>query len=153
MNTPMQTKAQTRRVKLKHHRVNAPPVFIVEDNPMYSFMLTYTLEQEFNFNICNFDSGEDCLLNLEQYRPAIIILDYKLKNMNGVNVLQYVKRNFPEIYVIVITEQKNIHTAVEIMKRGAFDYIPKSQTSLHELTHSIEKVFAEMEANEKVKMN
>src|ERR1035437_5696830 len=149
----MKKQAQLQISDSKNRKVAALPVFIVEDNPMYSFMLTYNLEQEFHFNISNFDSGEDCLLNLEHHHPFIIILDYKLKNMDGVNVLQYVKRNYPEIYVIVITEQKNIHTAVNIMRKGAFDYIQKSQTSLDELKHAIRKIFVDMEYKEKVKMN
>ncbi len=134
-------------------KVKGLPVFIVEDNPTYSFMLTYHLREEFNFNISNFDSGEECLLNLEQQRPSIIILDYKLKNMDGVSVLQYVKRHYPEIYVIVLTEQKNIHTAIDIMKRGAFDYLQKSKTSLEELKCSIYKVFDDMDVSKQKKMN
>ena len=149
----MKKQAQLQISDSKNRKVAALPVFIVEDNPMYSFMLTYNLEQEFHFNISNFDSGEDCLLNLEHHHPFIIILDYKLKNMDGVNVLQYVKRNFPEIYVIVVTEQKNIHTAVDIMKRGAFDYIQKSQTSLEELRSAIQRVLSEMDVNQQEKMN
>src|ERR1035437_6404816 len=149
----MKKQAQLQISDSKNRKVAALPVFIVEDNPMYSFMLTYNLEQEFHFNISNFDSGEDCLLNLEHHHPFIIILDYKLKNMDGVNVLEYVKRNFPEIYVIVVTEQKNIHTAVDIMKRGAFDYIQKSQTSLEELRSAIQRVLSEMDVNQQEKMN
>src|ERR1035437_1824083 len=106
----MKTLTQLLPSKPNRKKINALSVFIVEDNPTYSFMLSYNLEQEFNFNISSFDSGEDCLLNIEQQRPAIIILDYKLKNMDGVSVLQYVKHNYPEIYVIVLTEQKNIST-------------------------------------------
>ena len=149
----MKTLTQLQSSKLNRKKINAFSVFIVEDNPTYSFMLSYNLEQEFNFNISSFDSGEDCLLNIEQQRPAIIILDYKLKNMDGVSVLQYVKRNYPEIYVIVLTEQKNISTAVNIMKRGAFDYLQKSKTSLDELRNSIYKIFVDINVNEQKRMN
>ena len=149
----MKTLTQLQSSKLNRKKINAFSVFIVEDNPTYSFMLSYNLEQEFNFNISSFDSGEDCLLNIEQQRPTIIILDYKLKNMDGVSVLQYVKRNYPEIYVIVLTEQKNISTAVNIMKRGAFDYLQKSKTSLDELRNSIYKIFVDINVNEQKRMN
>jgi DNA-binding NtrC family response regulator len=149
----MKTLTQLLPSKPNRKKINALSVFIVEDNPTYSFMLSYNLEQEFNFNISSFDSGEDCLLNIEQQRPAIIILDYKLKNMDGVSVLQYVKRNYPEIYVIVLTEQKNISTAVNIMKRGAFDYLQKSKTSLDELRNSIYKIFVDINVNEQKRMN
>lgn len=134
-------------------RIRGLPVFVVEDNPAYSLMLTYSLKEEFNFDISNFDSGEECLLNIEQEHPFIIILDYKLKYMDGNSVLHYVKRNFPEIYVIVLTEQKNIHTAIDMMKRGAFDYLQKSKTSLSELKISIHKVFDDIDLNKQKKMN
>jgi len=149
----MKTQVQSQLSNPALQKAKGLPVFIVEDNPTYSYMLTYSLKEEFNFNISNFDSGEECLLNLEQQHPAIIILDYKLKNMDGVSVLQYVKRSYPEIYVIVLTEQKNIHTAIEMMKRGAFDYLEKSKTSLDELKSSIYKVFEHMALNKQIKMN
>jgi DNA-binding NtrC family response regulator len=141
-------KTQLQSSELRNRKVNALPVFVVEDNPAFSFMLTYKLEQEYNFNIHNFDSGEDCLMNIDQHHPAIIILDYKLKKMSGVNVLNYVKLNYPEVYVIVVTEQKNIHTAIDIMRKGAFDYIQKSKTSMDDLRNSIYKVLADMNVND-----
>ncbi len=149
----MKIQTQMQRSEPKIEKVKGLPVFVVEDNPTYSFMLTYNLEQEFNFNISNFASGEDCLLNLEQLRPAIIILDYKLKNMDGGTVLQFVKHRYPEIYVIVLTEQKNFQTAIDIMKKGAFDYLQKSKTALDELIGVIYKVFNDMELCKQKKLN
>jgi DNA-binding NtrC family response regulator len=150
----MKTLPLLKASKCFEQKLNALSVYIVEDNPSYSFMLTYNLEHEFNFNISNFDSGEECLLNLEIHNhPAIIILDYKLKNMDGISVLQYVKQNFPEIYVIVLTEQKNISIAINIMKRGAFDYLQKSKTSLDELRNSIYKVFVDLNLRDQKRKN
>lgn len=146
-------KTETLPHKILTKGLNTLHVFVVEDNPAYSFMLSSTLEHEFSFNILTFDSGEACLLNLEKNRPLIVILDYNLKNMNGANVLNYIKRNYPEIYVIVLSNQPQIRTAVEIMKRGAFEYIQKSRTSFEELRNTIFRILIDIDASDQKSLN
>ncbi|HEY4799167.1 MAG TPA: response regulator [Bacteroidia bacterium] len=131
MNTENQNNKITRKI----------PVFVVEDNPMYSFMLTYHLEHDYNFNIFNFDSGEDCIDNIDRYRPSIVILDHKLKNLSGLNVLKHIKRNYPDIYVVVVTEQKDLQITVEFANNGADDYIQKNSVTLERLKFTITRMF------------
>jgi DNA-binding NtrC family response regulator len=55
----------------------------------------------------------------------VLILDIKMPKMNGMEVLQRVKEAHPDIDVIMITGLHDIETAVQAMKLGAFDYLPK----------------------------
>lgn len=55
----------------------------------------------------------------------VLLLDMKLKDMNGMKILETVKRVKPEVYVIVITGYSTIKNAVTAMKLGANDYISK----------------------------
>jgi PAS domain S-box-containing protein len=59
----------------------------------------------------------------------IVISDLKMPELSGTELLKIIKRDYPEITVIVITGYSTIETAVEAMKLGAFDYLPKPFTS------------------------
>ncbi len=58
----------------------------------------------------------------------LVILDLKMPGMNGMEVLQIIKQDNPDIVVIVITGHASIESAVEAMKQGAYDFIPKPFT-------------------------
>lgn len=58
----------------------------------------------------------------------IIILDLKMPGLSGMDVLKKIKENNPETMVIVITGYATIESAVEAMKYGAYDFIPKPFT-------------------------
>lgn len=55
----------------------------------------------------------------------ILLLDIKLKDMNGMDILEKVKKAKPEVYVIVITGYSTVENAVRAMKLGANDYLSK----------------------------
>ena len=59
----------------------------------------------------------------------IVITDIKMPEMSGMELLNIIKKEHPDITVIVITGYSTVETAVEAMKLGAFDYLPKPFTS------------------------
>ncbi len=74
------------------------------------------------------DAAHDGLEALEKINEVdydMLILDIKMPKMNGIEVLQRVKEAHPDIDVIMITGLNEIETAVQAMKLGAFDYLPK----------------------------
>ncbi|MEM8897397.1 MAG: sigma-54 dependent transcriptional regulator, partial [Bacteroidota bacterium] len=101
-------------------------VFVVEDDEWYRELLAYNLELNPDYQITKFETGTDCIQALNQ-RPDIITLDYRLPDMEGSEVLKRIKEFDPEIEVIIISEQENIETAVELLKMGAYDYLVKAQ--------------------------
>ncbi|MEM6767391.1 MAG: sigma-54 dependent transcriptional regulator [Bacteroidota bacterium] len=101
-------------------------VFVVEDDEWYRELLAYNLELNPDYQITKFETGTDCIQGLNQ-RPDIITLDYRLPDMEGSEVLKRIKEFDPEIEVIIISEQENIETAVELLKMGAYDYLVKAQ--------------------------
>jgi DNA-binding NtrC family response regulator len=67
-------------------------------------------------------AGLDLVLN----NPYdVLLLDMKLKDMDGMKILEMVKKTKPEVYVIVITGYSTVKNAVTAMKLGANDYISK----------------------------
>lgn len=72
--------------------------------------------------------GFDAMKRLDEAPYDVLITDLKMNRMGGMELLGRVKRNFPETQVIVITGYSSVASAVEVMKLGASDYLPKPFT-------------------------
>lgn len=64
-------------------------------------------------------------LIMMRYAPDVILLDYKMPRMNGLEVLKRIKAEIPDQIIVMMTAYANIENAVEAMKLGAFHYIQK----------------------------
>lgn len=111
-------------------------IFVVEDDPAYSKFLKYVLELNPDYEVQFYTSGKDCLANLYK-NPAVITLDYSLPDMPGEKVLNQIRSHDPNINVIIVSAQEKIHTAVELLKLGAYDYISKDHETKERLLNSI----------------
>jgi two-component system, NtrC family, response regulator AtoC len=77
------------------------------------------------FEVVSAADGREALQVLKSNRIAIVITDLKMPNIGGMELLASVSEHYPEIPVIMITAHGTIATAVEALKKGAFDYITK----------------------------
>ena len=111
-------------------------IFVVEDDPAYTKFLKYVLGLNPDYEVDYFTTAKDCLANLYK-NPAIITLDYSLPDMPGEKVLQQIRSQDPNISVIIVSAQEKIHTAVELLKSGAYDYITKDHENKERLLNSI----------------
>ena len=78
-----------------------------------------------DFQIDAAHNGLEALEKINEVDYDMLILDIKMPKMNGIEVLQRVKEARPDIDVLMITGLNEIETAVQAMKLGAFDYLPK----------------------------
>jgi signal transduction histidine kinase/FixJ family two-component response regulator len=69
--------------------------------------------------------GDEALQRLDEISPDIVLLDLKMPGMDGMEVLKRIQERHPNIIVIIITGYATVETAIEAMKRGAYDFIPK----------------------------
>jgi len=124
-------------------------IFVVEDNRVYNKLITSYLKTNKCSNVMSFYSGEDTINNL--YRnPDIIIQDFLLDGMNGIEVLKKAKEQNPNIEFIFLSGQDNIDVAINTMKYGAYDYIVKDQMALKKMVNKINKI---QSVNKLVKSN
>jgi DNA-binding NtrC family response regulator len=110
-------------------------IFIVDDDNMQAMMLQDYLSKYSTFKVEIFNSGEDCLANMDR-KPQIIFLDYYFDKvgkdaMNGIEILKELKAKYPESEVIMFSGQDKIEVAVNTIKYGAFDYIVKNESAFH----------------------
>ncbi|MFC1489557.1 sigma-54-dependent transcriptional regulator, partial [Thermodesulfobacteriota bacterium] len=89
-------------------------------------------------------SGYEALGMMEEKRFDVVITDLKMSTLGGMEVLSRVKEKYPETMVIVITGYASVSSAVEVMKLGAFDYLPKPFTP-HELRATVLQALSERE--------
>jgi DNA-binding NtrC family response regulator len=114
-------------------------VFIVEDNDLYAKVLKKQLEND-QFEVHVFYNGRDCLNNLDKL-PDVITLDYGLPDLNGDFILKEIKKQMPDVHVVIISGQNDINTAVKLLKDGAYDYITKGPDTREKLSHTIRNIY------------
>ena len=110
-------------------------IFIVDDDPVLAEMLKDHLSKMTNYQISLFETGEDCLKKLDE-KPGIVFLDFFLNSVNkdamdGLEVLQEIKKIDPDVDVVMLSGQDKIEVAVKTMQYGAFDYIVKGESAFY----------------------
>ena len=99
-------------------------VLIVEDDKSFLQRLARAMEGR-GFNVTTAESVADGLTQLETASPAFAVVDMRLEDGNGLDVISALKRRRPDARAIILTGYGNIATAVNAVKLGAVDYLSK----------------------------
>lgn len=99
-------------------------VLLVEDDPQQNKLITGILSGE-NFNVVACHSVEEAILALKEKPVDVVFSDWKLGTLSGLNLLNYVRQNQPELGFAIATAYGSISHAVEAMEAGADDYLAK----------------------------
>ncbi len=103
---------------------NAGRMLIVEDEKTALKNLEHVMKKE-GYRVTGTMSGPNALQLLEKNEYDIVLTDLKMEKVDGVEVLEKSKTLYPDSEVIMITAYASIPSAVETMKKGAYDYIAK----------------------------
>ncbi|TNJ41596.1 sigma-54 dependent transcriptional regulator [Phaeobacter sp. B1627] len=101
-------------------------ILIVDDERDIRELVSDILEDE-GYATRKAANSDDCIAALEEAPPALLILDIWLKDsqMDGIDILKTVKRDYPEVPVVIISGHGNVEIAVAAIKQGAYDFIEK----------------------------
>lgn len=108
---------------------NLRKIFIVDDDPFYASILKNSIFKKDLGNVEIFSTGKKIIDNLYKC-PNIILLDYNLTKMNGIDVLKKIKSVNSNTKVILISSQKKDSVVIDSLKNGAFAYIEKGNNTL-----------------------
>ncbi|HZY25712.1 MAG TPA: sigma-54 dependent transcriptional regulator, partial [Bacteroidales bacterium] len=114
-------------------------IFVVEDSEWYNRLLVHTLSLNPDYEIKSFFNGKDFLNSLVE-SPDIVTLDYRLPDITGLEILKRIREDNPEVQVILISEQADIDTVVNLLKLGAYDYISKSEDIKDRLLNTVRNI-------------
>ena len=102
-------------------------VLVVDDDAVIREGLRRILDGA-GFPVEVFGRGEQAVERLQQEAFDLVISDLKMPGMSGMEVLKTIRVLQPEVPIIIITGYSTVDTAVEVMKNGAVDYLPKPFT-------------------------
>ncbi len=114
-------------------------LLIVDDERKMAVVLETAFKQD-GYEATIAGSGEDALAKFREHPVPLVITDLKMPDMTGIGVLEAVKKLSPDTEVILMTAYASAQTAVEAMKKGAYDYVIKP-FSLEELKTKAGRVF------------
>ena len=101
-----------------------PRILIADDEPNIRQGLAEALKDQ-GYEIEQAPSGEAALTLLESAPFDLVLVDLVMEEMDGIQVLQEINRQWPQTEVVIITAHGTIETAVKALKEGAYDYLTK----------------------------
>ncbi|HEY8504984.1 MAG TPA: sigma-54 dependent transcriptional regulator [Gemmataceae bacterium] len=114
-----------------------PTLLVVDDEPNVLYSMQKSLQGQ-DLEVRTARTGREGVRCVEQGRPDAVILDVRLPDMNGLEAFDQIRAVDPRLPVIVITAFAATETAIEAMKRGAFEYLLKP-LDLHQLRDVVAK--------------
>lgn len=114
-------------------------ISIIEDNEWYADLLEYHLQLNPDYSVKKYFTGEDFLKNLHQ-KPDVITLDYSLPDIKCELLMKKVREQLPSVPIIIISAQEDINTAIDLLKKGAYDYIVKDEDTKDRLWNTMKNV-------------
>jgi len=114
-------------------------ILVVDDEENARLGLSRLLSQA-GYEVSCAGNGLEALDSIRLTRPHLVITDINMPDMDGMEFLREISRNFPSINVIMITAYGGVETYLEAMNLGAFEYMNKP-IRLEELKSVIHKIF------------
>jgi len=104
-----------------------PQVLVVDDEPTICRNCVKILSKA-NYEVASALNGLDALAMMAQTPFDVVVTDLKMGRMGGMELLRRIKEHFIDTLVIIITGFSTVSSVIEVMKLGAFDYLPKPFT-------------------------
>lgn len=116
-------------------------ILLVDDDDSFRVVIRQILTATGSYRVKTCDTGEGALEMLKQERYDIVILDYKMPGISGLNVLQWMHEQKIETPVVMMTAEGSETVAVEAMKLGAYDYVRKEHVDIEHIEILISGVY------------
>lgn len=101
-------------------------VFLIEDNQTEGMLLKLALSSNPDLDIEHFTNAKDMFEKINE-KPSIALVDINLPDINGLELIQKLKVQLPEIKIIVISAQRDVDMIAQIQEEGVYNYLVKSE--------------------------
>ena len=125
-------------------------VLVVDDERNIRALVSRVLAQD-QLEVHGTGTGKEGLQMVDEVSPDVVLLDLRLPDMDGLDVLRTLKVRYPEVAVIIITGFGQIQSAVEAMKAGASDYLEKPFEHLEKLKLAVSRALEEVRARREIR--
>ena len=115
-------------------------ILVVDDDPLIRGSL-YDMLRGRRFEVETAADGAEAMDHLKRRTFQLVIADWKMPQVDGMSLLSYIKSQYPDVNVVLITGFGNVSSAVEAIRSGAFDYLTKP-IQPEELEDTIERALA-----------
>ncbi len=113
-------------------------ILVVDDEEIARTNLEYVLRKE-GYQVTTAVNGQDGLDKLRQKEFELILTDFKMEKMDGIQLLESAKQIAPTTQIVMITGYATVNSAVDALKRGAAHYLPKP-VDLEELRSTVRQI-------------
>lgn len=111
-------------------------ILLVDDEADFLETMIKRLKKR-NLKVTGAGSGEEAIKILKEMPTDVVVLDVKMKGLDGIQTLKEIKKIYPLVEVIMLTGHASLEVAVEGMEMGAFDYLMKPM-DIDELLYKLE---------------
>ncbi len=123
-------------------------ILIVDDEVSVRQLLMEIVRKE-GFIVETAENGQEALNKMRQNSPDLVIMDIRMPVMSGLEALDIIRAEKPNLLVILLTAYGTVDTAVEAMQRGAFDYLVKP-ANIGEIRATINRVMTMLNLRDEV---
>jgi DNA-binding NtrC family response regulator len=113
-------------------------ILVVDDNELFRESIVETLRRQ-NYTVDAAKDGPNALQMVQANKYNLVISDMKMPGMTGIQLLENIKKLDPDMPFLIITAYGAIETAVDAMKKGAYDFLQKSDNLIRELEMTVER--------------
>ena len=119
-------------------------IFFIDDDKMILNLLEYTFQSRQDYHVVCYNTGEECLENLDQ-NPRLIVLDHVLADrdsdrLNGLETLKEIRKIDKEVPVVILTGQGDEDLFAEFLENGANRYLTKDHFFIDSLIETIQQM-------------
>jgi signal transduction histidine kinase len=119
-------------------------ILLVDDEEGILMLMADALRIE-GYDVDTVNSGRSALQRLSEKTPDLMLLDLKLRDVDGPALLEKIQRSHPRMPFVVVTGQGDEKVAVQVMKQGALDYVMKNTAMLDLLPTVVKRALAVVE--------
>lgn len=115
-------------------------IILADDHCLVRTGLKRLLEDVDNLSVvAEADNGNDAIAHVKQHKPDVAILDINMPGLNGIETTEILRRDFPELKIIIISMHSDELFPQRLLKAGANAYLTKG-SGIQEITHAIHEV-------------